>query len=163
MPQFFHYLYRCVQGEQDETYGAQFAYSAHKDEIILAGVFVRIYNEQVSLGVSAVGFVCDFRPLLLALLEDLVLRSTIRCSLNLVRSVFVTCSQPTRCETPSSSCAHSSTSLARRLKYVSLSWRNYSSFGRSFKLDICQSRQHMHVASISTVPCLCRCKRSPQD
>ena len=36
------------QGEQDEYYGAQFEYSSHKNEVILAGVFVRIYNEQVA-------------------------------------------------------------------------------------------------------------------
>ena len=44
----FFFICFNLQGEQDETYGAQFVYTAHKDEIILAGVFVRIYNEQVS-------------------------------------------------------------------------------------------------------------------
>lgn len=33
-------------GEHDETLGATFVYTAHKDELVLAGVFVRIYNQQ---------------------------------------------------------------------------------------------------------------------
>lgn len=38
-----------VQGEHDESLGSTFVYTAHADELILAGVFVRIYNEQVCL------------------------------------------------------------------------------------------------------------------
>jgi DnaJ family protein C protein 13 len=34
-------------GEHDETLGVNFVFTAHASELILAGVFVRIYNEQV--------------------------------------------------------------------------------------------------------------------
>ena len=34
------------QGEFDATYGADFVFSAHSDELIVAHVFVRIFNEQ---------------------------------------------------------------------------------------------------------------------
>ena len=37
-------------GEQDETFGANFVYSAHVDELSVAGVFCRVYNEQVGCG-----------------------------------------------------------------------------------------------------------------
>ncbi|KAB7502591.1 DnaJ-like protein subfamily C member 13 [Armadillidium nasatum] len=33
-------------GESDPNYGAEFVFEAHKDELIIGGVFIRIYNEQ---------------------------------------------------------------------------------------------------------------------
>ncbi|KAH8022434.1 hypothetical protein HPB51_024533 [Rhipicephalus microplus] len=33
-------------GECDESYGANFVYSAHKEELVVGEIFVRIYNEQ---------------------------------------------------------------------------------------------------------------------
>jgi len=35
------------QGEQDPCFGASFVFSCHRDELVIAGVFARIYNEQV--------------------------------------------------------------------------------------------------------------------
>lgn len=39
--------YTNTQGECDSHFGAEFTFSLYADELILAGVFVRIYNEQV--------------------------------------------------------------------------------------------------------------------
>ena len=33
-------------GTSDPAYGAEFLFDAHKDELIIGGVFIRIYNEQ---------------------------------------------------------------------------------------------------------------------
>lgn len=35
-------------GECDETYGASFVYSAHREELVVGEIFVRVYNEQPS-------------------------------------------------------------------------------------------------------------------
>ena len=35
------------QGIQDESYGSTFEFTAHANELIIAGVFIRIYNAQV--------------------------------------------------------------------------------------------------------------------
>lgn len=33
-------------GQSDPEYGAAFEFDAHKDELIIGGVFIRVYNEQ---------------------------------------------------------------------------------------------------------------------
>ena len=33
-------------GESDPAYGADFVFDAHKDELIIGGIFIRVYNEQ---------------------------------------------------------------------------------------------------------------------
>ena len=35
-------------GESDPNFGAEFTFSAHRDELVVGGVFVRVYNQQPS-------------------------------------------------------------------------------------------------------------------
>lgn len=39
-------------GESDPEYGAAFEFDAHKDELVIGGVFIRIYNEQPSFPIK---------------------------------------------------------------------------------------------------------------
>ena len=43
-------------GQSDPEYGATFEFDAHKDELVIGGVFIRIYNEQSSFPIQAGGF-----------------------------------------------------------------------------------------------------------
>ncbi|KAG0721186.1 DnaJ subfamily C member 13 [Chionoecetes opilio] len=40
-------------GESDPEYGATFEFDAHKDELVIGGVFIRIYNEQPTFPIQA--------------------------------------------------------------------------------------------------------------
>ena len=33
-------------GESDPAFGAEFLYEAHKDELVIGQIFIRVYNEQ---------------------------------------------------------------------------------------------------------------------
>lgn len=39
-------LFFFKQGECDQSFGADFVFSAHRKELIIGDVFVRVYNEQ---------------------------------------------------------------------------------------------------------------------
>lgn len=40
-------------GESDPSYGADFLFEAHKDELVIGGVFIRVYNEQPNFPIEA--------------------------------------------------------------------------------------------------------------
>ena len=42
-------------GESDPNFGAEFRFSAHKDELVVGNVFVRIYNQQPSFPLEVNG------------------------------------------------------------------------------------------------------------
>lgn len=44
------------QGENDESFGAEFAFSEHSKELIVGEIFVRVYNEQPTFPLEVSAF-----------------------------------------------------------------------------------------------------------